>query len=305
MRPLSDVVASISQQAGVNLTAGADVADEPAMLSVTNRPAREVMRQIAFLFNYSWKRTGRADPPRYELWQDARSRREEENLRHQDRQRCLDALEAEIIKQGQPALKSSDPCRKALFALISLLPGKHWERLVQGEKLIFSSVKEPGALPLPEALAASMASAPQPHSIPTAVVTGVRVGVCMRLETLGDRWHAHLYVNPAPVVAPGDRRLPPHLDSLFLSASSSSPRPEFDEQRALRTRAAAAYADDPALGAIRPFRMDPPLRQARPEREPPSLLRCATARTCTRSCGRSLSATVSTSSRMRTGSRRS
>src|SRR5688572_29556909 len=49
-KPLAAVLAEIAKETAITLAASRDVADEPAMLHVTEQPAREVLRQIALLF---------------------------------------------------------------------------------------------------------------------------------------------------------------------------------------------------------------------------------------------------------------
>src|SRR5262249_21371742 len=80
--PLSEVVAELARQTEVAIRASADVADEPALLFVTDQPAKEVMHHLATLFGYRWTRLGNAAGDRYEIYQDLRSKQEEEALRN-------------------------------------------------------------------------------------------------------------------------------------------------------------------------------------------------------------------------------
>src|SRR5688500_6125608 len=63
--PLSEVTAELGRLAGVTLQTTADTSDEPAVVHVTDQPAREVMRQVARLFDYRWARSGQAGEYRY------------------------------------------------------------------------------------------------------------------------------------------------------------------------------------------------------------------------------------------------
>src|SRR5688572_15918485 len=83
--PLSEVVAELGRKAGVRLRAAAEVADEPAIVYAFDQPAGEVMRQLASLFDYRWRRTGEGENLRYELYQDQQARKKEDALREADR----------------------------------------------------------------------------------------------------------------------------------------------------------------------------------------------------------------------------
>jgi hypothetical protein len=106
---LSDLVRKVAADTGVTLTAHQDVADEPVAVYVKEIPARELLEQIADLWDYRWSRrsgvqaSGRPDlqatndprpvserlnartPERrnavFEIWQDLASKQREEALR--------------------------------------------------------------------------------------------------------------------------------------------------------------------------------------------------------------------------------
>src|SRR5687767_12746892 len=63
--PLSEVTAELGRLAGVTLRTTPETADEPAVVHVTDQPAREVMRQLARLFDFRWARSGQAGEYRY------------------------------------------------------------------------------------------------------------------------------------------------------------------------------------------------------------------------------------------------
>ena len=97
---LAELVEKVAAETKVALTAHVDVADEPLAIYVKDMPARELLEQVAELFDYRWSRratattgarkNGDADrgrwpvvgvaPPRYEIWQDVASKQREEAL---------------------------------------------------------------------------------------------------------------------------------------------------------------------------------------------------------------------------------
>jgi hypothetical protein len=56
--PLSDILAEISRQCKVPLSVARDVAEEPSIVYMRERPAAEVLTHLAKLFDYSWQPTG-------------------------------------------------------------------------------------------------------------------------------------------------------------------------------------------------------------------------------------------------------
>ena len=237
--PLSEVVAELGRKAGVPLQTSADAADEPAVVWVTNQPARDVMRHLAELFNYRWRRSGTQDAPRYELYQDLKSKQEEEALRRADRLRALQGLMAAIRYRaelaGRPArtlladadlfddLRKDDrklppaareaTFRRPEFALMertesswplremagslgrvlarlaaSLTPG-HWDLLLGGRSLSFSTQETPATLPLSPALARELRAARPTQFPPGARLQNSDPEGSRRLEQMTqDQW---------------------------------------------------------------------------------------------------------------------
>jgi hypothetical protein len=97
--PLSTAVEELGRAAGVRLEAGRAVADEPVVLFARAQPAREVMRQLAGLFDFRWSRSGSAPTYRYQLDEDAKAR-QAAALRQRDRDETLAGLQEEIRKAG-------------------------------------------------------------------------------------------------------------------------------------------------------------------------------------------------------------
>ena len=78
--------------------------DEPLMASVEAQTARELMDEIATLFGYTWRRTGKPGQWSYLLFQDLKSKQEEEDLRNGAERLVEAALRQEVEKRLQ-ALK--------------------------------------------------------------------------------------------------------------------------------------------------------------------------------------------------------
>jgi Putative zinc-finger len=95
---LSDLCERLRADTGVQLAAGASVADEKVTLFCEKMPLRQVMRQLSRPFGYTWIRSGKTDEYKYELVQDLRSQLLEEELRNRDRNEALLSLEKEIEK---------------------------------------------------------------------------------------------------------------------------------------------------------------------------------------------------------------
>jgi hypothetical protein len=207
--PLSAVVAELARQTEVSLRASANVADEPALLFVTEQPAKEVMHQLSTHFGFRWSRGTKGGVATYELYQDLRSKQDEEALRAGRHARALAALqvslreqmrlaqrpaqlllrEAAALEARQPAgggsyrlREMADPCRRALLQVASLLTADQWKALERGETVHFSTPGEPGAMPLPPALAQALQA-----TRPTALPAGVRPGFVTAEDEAGYR----------------------------------------------------------------------------------------------------------------------
>jgi hypothetical protein len=193
-RPLSAVAAELGRQAEVTLRTSAEVADEPAILVATDQPAREVMRQIALLFNYRWARKGEPGHCAYELYQDLASKGEEAALRRQRHARAVAGLQAALRQRGELARRHGDnpqmgdrldreaalperptdrytlhemrdPFRRALLDVTERLTPAQWQFLLTGETLSFSTRAEAGSLPLPPTIAGALRQA-RPWRLP-------------------------------------------------------------------------------------------------------------------------------------------
>lgn len=81
---LEDLCAEMSRQTGVALRASRGTADEKVTVFVDERPAREVMREVARLFGFFWGRVGEEGSYKYDLEQDLRAQLAEEEMRRRD-----------------------------------------------------------------------------------------------------------------------------------------------------------------------------------------------------------------------------
>jgi hypothetical protein len=93
---LSDVCERLRTDAGIHLAAGRSVADEKVTVFCQKQPLRDVMRQLSRPFGYTWLRSGKPGDYRYELVQDLKSQLTEEELRNQDRNAALLALQKDV-----------------------------------------------------------------------------------------------------------------------------------------------------------------------------------------------------------------
>jgi hypothetical protein len=93
---LDDLCVEMGKRAEVKMQASRGVQDEKVTVFVKDRPVRDVMREVARLFGYMWARAGEPGAYRYELMQDLRAQLAEEELRLQDLNAALLALDAEM-----------------------------------------------------------------------------------------------------------------------------------------------------------------------------------------------------------------
>jgi hypothetical protein len=114
---LGALCAQMRQQTGVELQARRGVADEKVTVFVDERPARDVMREVARLFGYLWSRVGTEGSYRYSLEQDLRSQLAEEEMRNRDAHAALIALD-EDLSQFKPYLERTPEQLRAAYERI-------------------------------------------------------------------------------------------------------------------------------------------------------------------------------------------
>jgi hypothetical protein len=168
---LSDLCERLRAGTGIQLAAGASVADEKVTIFCEKMPLREVMRQLSRPFGYAWLRSKREGGEyHYELAQDLKSQLLEEELRNRDRHASLLAL-AKEMERYRPYLglspeealarsKSAAVGEKKLLEQFAVsgwgaiqmyfrLSSQQLAALRAGQKLTFSPEPQPGELPLP------------------------------------------------------------------------------------------------------------------------------------------------------------
>lgn len=254
--PLSEVAAELSRQTGATLRTSAEVADEPAVVWITEQPAQVVMRQLAELFDYRWTRTVRAGEYRYELYQDLKGKRQEEALRQQDRKRALEALHVDLQKRAERLREHPDASQEADLLVVSSLTANHWNAMANGQMLHFSTNARPGVLPLSPALASKLVqlqesrnSNPDPMPIDT---------VDVRL------W---LNFQPTEVILQSSREFRQGQGRRSRGGLVGSGNPQLRRgTEPVEPEKVAKWQKDPLLSAIRPFQVDP--RKAAPQKRP-------------------------------------
>jgi hypothetical protein len=122
---LSDLCDHLRNTSGIQLAAGASVADEKVTIFCKEMPLRDVMRQLSRPFGYAWTRSGKAGEYKYELVQDLKSQLVEEELRERDHREALLAMEREMERyrpylhlspdEARARAKSAPPAEKQLL----------------------------------------------------------------------------------------------------------------------------------------------------------------------------------------------
>ena len=100
---IATICAHLQAQTGVKLRGLQDVEDEKLTIFVEKMPARDVMRAISRLLGYKWMRYGTEGAFFYRLTQPMRSRLAEEEMRSQDDNAALLALDEEMGRKRTEA----------------------------------------------------------------------------------------------------------------------------------------------------------------------------------------------------------
>jgi hypothetical protein len=171
----------------------------------------------------------------------------------------------------------ADPFRRSLIRVASLLTPAHWQALSRGERLTFSTAREPGALPLPHALARSLREAkawPLPPGTQQRFLTpeevasyheearqihagweqaaGLRVSLRLHLPDRAGATQAILQIKPRALM-PEDAVAPrPALPFLVIAAG-----PDADPRATRPDAEDTAWAADPLLGRKARFSVVP------------------------------------------------
>jgi hypothetical protein len=176
--PLKPLLTQLSKELGVSLSASTEIAEDKVCLLVRERPAHEVLQRLADTLRYEWHHSQTTNG--YRLYQPLPERSREQQLRQallqarrqaferplrllidlarryrweelsalseQDKQR-LSAEQREILT------KLNDMSVYATARVMGDFRVSEWQRLWQGEPLVFSSAPQAGELPLAAALA--------------------------------------------------------------------------------------------------------------------------------------------------------
>lgn len=280
--PLSEVAARLASEAGVPLRVAPEAADEPVVLWVTDQPAREVMRQLALLFQARWVRAGAREKPYYELRPRPEAKDEETALHRLDRERAVAALAKRVgqavpedAAAGNPRLSPYLVETGAVQRLAGQLQPAQWQALLAGQALWLSTVPGKGAGPLPEAVARTLQRAlverlPLRNDLPADVLAqmeqrrqeelspenAVRIRLYLDL-TGGNRATLEVHTE---IMRPGGREgMVSSVLSLVGAFRDGDPQPP-------DAATLAAWAADPLLGRKRSLTIDrrsllPPVRQ--------------------------------------------
>lgn len=96
--PLSAFCQRLTDETGIAIATDARTADENVTLYCNPRPLRDILRQISAHFGFQWLREGEEGAYRYQLTRSVRSQLLEEELRNQDQDEALIALDQAMEK---------------------------------------------------------------------------------------------------------------------------------------------------------------------------------------------------------------
>ncbi len=109
----SELCIALSKQTGVEFVPSRSVADDKITLFCTKRPVRDLMRAVTEVFEFRWLRTGSEGAYRYEVVQDLRSQLREQQMRNQDKDKALLALNEQMERYRKFADLSPDELKEA------------------------------------------------------------------------------------------------------------------------------------------------------------------------------------------------
>ena len=133
--PLSDLLVLVSTQAGVNLTADRDVADDKVIICGPARPLHDLLADIAALFNDTWLHSTTADGrDHYSLTRNRSARAYEDALAQDIRDRMKRQLHAYIARAKSPEPYAYESYRVAA-QLLGLLSDDQLTQLLQHRSL--------------------------------------------------------------------------------------------------------------------------------------------------------------------------
>jgi hypothetical protein len=101
MEPLRNVLRTVSKQTGVSLRCQDAIQHHKVSIFVENRPAGEILTQLASLFRYAWRKDGEA----YVLYVPDETRQQEESVLRAAREVRVRALQ-DVIRFAREAIKN-------------------------------------------------------------------------------------------------------------------------------------------------------------------------------------------------------
>ncbi len=133
--PVSDLLALVSKESGVDITAHRDVADDKVVLCGPARPLHDLLSDIAALFNDIWLHTTSADGhDHYSLTRNRQAREYETALAQDIRDRMKRQLDAFIARAKSPEPYAYESYRVAA-QLLGLLSDDQRNQLLQRRSL--------------------------------------------------------------------------------------------------------------------------------------------------------------------------
>ena len=96
--PVSEVLTLLSEKTGLSLSVEGDIGDDKVVIFNSARPLRDILRDLARLFNDAWESIeNKGEAPRYRLVRTTRSRKYEDGLEQNTTRRILAQLQAQVL----------------------------------------------------------------------------------------------------------------------------------------------------------------------------------------------------------------
>ena len=220
MEPLRDTLRAISKQTGVPLRCQDALQHHKVSVFVENRPAGEILTQLASLFRYAWRKDGEG----YVLYVPDETRLQEESVLRAAREARVRALR-DVIRFAREAIKNEGEVSK-LFTDDSdsqaSAPFSEWNRRAVYRMRPWHALREyaqrledPSDLPCSHQVMLALL-AKMPPQAERGLLNGQLVGFSTR-PALG------VYPMPADIVAPR------HIRGFEWDESSLEPRPAQQE----------------------------------------------------------------------------
>lgn len=184
--PFGDLCKKLEMLTSISFTAGRNVMEDKVTIFCKERPLRDIMREIAMLFNFTWERNGEEGDFSYRLKQPLAAALLEEELRNKDQNEALLALDREMAairnlmnlspeEARQRALNTEGPEHQRLQTVAGIgrapaqlygqLSPEDMTALRDGNYLNFSSQPDAGGRSISPEMSASIL-----QSFPTARV---------------------------------------------------------------------------------------------------------------------------------------